>query len=276
MAWGTIASGAIGAIGGLIGGWQRHRTSKQNTDRQNRANRELAEYSYSKDLEMWHKQNAYNTPAEQMKRFTDAGLNPHLIYGQGTPGNSNSTPDYNAPKMEYNYAPKFDPDAMLQQYQNMATVQAQNDNLRAQNDNIKADTANKILQNPMLASEGTIKAVQASIAETLGKYQVTEGQQRIDQNAKNLIIQDLTTDLKNWEVQLKNKGVTPNDNYMFRQLAMSGRDMGLDLNDLQEMIKDLPRLRDLLKNMGSEINELFKNAIRSSNPFRNWENPFNR
>jgi len=32
-------------------------------------------------------QNAYNAPVAQMQRYRDAGLNPNLIYGQGTPGN---------------------------------------------------------------------------------------------------------------------------------------------------------------------------------------------
>jgi hypothetical protein len=31
--------------------------------------------------------NRYNSPAQQMQRYRDAGLNPNLIYGQGTPGN---------------------------------------------------------------------------------------------------------------------------------------------------------------------------------------------
>lgn len=33
------------------------------------------------------KQNAYNTPANQMQRFAEAGLNPNLVYGLGSNGN---------------------------------------------------------------------------------------------------------------------------------------------------------------------------------------------
>jgi len=33
----------------------------------------------------------YNSPTAQMQRYKDAGLNPHLIYGQGTPGNVQSS-----------------------------------------------------------------------------------------------------------------------------------------------------------------------------------------
>lgn len=35
----------------------------------------------------YDKMREYNTPANQMKRFTDAGLSPYLMYGQGNPGN---------------------------------------------------------------------------------------------------------------------------------------------------------------------------------------------
>lgn len=43
-------------------------------------------------IDLWNKTNEYNTPANQMKRFKDAGLNPHLIYGQGNSGNAGSAP----------------------------------------------------------------------------------------------------------------------------------------------------------------------------------------
>ena len=34
--------------------------------------------------DMWNAQNAYNTPAAQMKRLKEAGLNPMLVYGSGS------------------------------------------------------------------------------------------------------------------------------------------------------------------------------------------------
>lgn len=36
-------------------------------------------------------QNEYNSPRQQMARYQQAGLNPHLIYGQGSPGLQSST-----------------------------------------------------------------------------------------------------------------------------------------------------------------------------------------
>ena len=36
------------------------------------------------DLEQWNRQNAYDSPAAQMQRLKDAGLNPNLLYGDMT------------------------------------------------------------------------------------------------------------------------------------------------------------------------------------------------
>lgn len=44
----------------------------------------------------WHRQNEYNSPQEQMKRFQDAGLNPNLIYGSGNAaaGQASAAPEF--------------------------------------------------------------------------------------------------------------------------------------------------------------------------------------
>lgn len=43
--------------------------------------------NYQNQVKLIDKQNEYNTPANQMQRFKDAGLNPNLIYGLGSNGN---------------------------------------------------------------------------------------------------------------------------------------------------------------------------------------------
>lgn len=65
----------------------------------NNANMELAKYQWEKNLEMWHMQNEYNSPKAQMARLSEAGLNPHLVYGGGNvTGNAASQPpQYQAP-----------------------------------------------------------------------------------------------------------------------------------------------------------------------------------
>lgn len=96
-----IGAAQIGA--GLYDSYQNRKASKENTQRTIAANRAAAELAYEREKEMWNMMNMYNSPAAQMQRFKDAGLNPHLIYGQGNSGNAQGFPKYQPPHYEYNY-----------------------------------------------------------------------------------------------------------------------------------------------------------------------------
>lgn len=52
----------------------------------NQKNRQFAEQqattAYNRQLSLWNMQNEYNTPANQVSRIVQAGLNPNLAYGQ--------------------------------------------------------------------------------------------------------------------------------------------------------------------------------------------------
>lgn len=98
----------IGAGAGLYDSHQNRKTSKQNTDKTIAAQKAESELAYQRQVQMWGMNNAYNSPEAQMQRFTQAGLNPHLIYGQGNAGNSQSFPQYQPADLRYNYAaPKY-------------------------------------------------------------------------------------------------------------------------------------------------------------------------
>lgn len=98
----------LDAVGNYLNQRDASRTAKRNTDRTIAANKREAELAYKRQLEMWHLQNKYNTPQAQMQRYTDAGLNPHLIYGQGTPGNASDIPKYQPADQQYQYlAPRY-------------------------------------------------------------------------------------------------------------------------------------------------------------------------
>lgn len=62
--------------------------------KQNKENRKLAEYQNNANQEYMREQLEYNTPKNQMSRWQDASLNPHLIYGQGNPGNQSAPLQY--------------------------------------------------------------------------------------------------------------------------------------------------------------------------------------
>lgn len=88
---GGILSGSLGnVVQGAVGLGQDYLQSQINLAQQ----KELAKYNaeqqsmlnqqaFDQNVQMWNKQNAYNTPLQQMKRLKQAGLNPNLVYGGG-------------------------------------------------------------------------------------------------------------------------------------------------------------------------------------------------
>lgn len=160
MGLGAVIAGGIGLVSSLIA----NRKARKNQDAQNRANKALAEYTYSKDTEAWNKANEYNTPAAQMKRLEEAKLNPMLAYGGGpTNTTTGQLPKYSAPDMKFN-VPSPDFGGVLNQYQDFAIKQAQTDNLNAQRRVIEANQA--------------IKDAEAQIAPSMMKAKWTKEAQQ--------------------------------------------------------------------------------------------------
>lgn len=121
---------------------------------QNKKQREFdlrqTQIQYAHDEAMWNKGNAYNSPASQMQRFKDAGLNPHLIYGQGTSGTTVvSPPKYQAPKGTFGISP-LNVGNPYDVYQSIKLKDLQSDLLKAQIDSVNQDAINKQVTNGLL------------------------------------------------------------------------------------------------------------------------------
>jgi len=146
-----LAGAAIGAGSQLAGGIL-------NSGAQRDANRESQFYSekmYERqkadNLEFWRMQNEYNSPAAQMQRFKDAGLNPHLIYGQGSNGNSGAIQSPTVQRPEFNSTRPGDAIsgaglAFINGMYDLEMKQAQIDNLRETNKVIKEDAVYRHVQ----------------------------------------------------------------------------------------------------------------------------------
>lgn len=91
----SMASGGSQFLGSIVDGIFNSIQAKK----QREYNSEQSELAYQRDVDFWNMQNAYNSPKEQMARFQEAGLNPHLIYGQGTPGNAQTMVKKEVPDM---------------------------------------------------------------------------------------------------------------------------------------------------------------------------------
>ena len=68
----------------------------------NISKRKAAKRQRQQALDDWNMQNQYNSPASQMERFREAGLNPNEMYSQGQPGLAD------APGQTEQYAPQYD------------------------------------------------------------------------------------------------------------------------------------------------------------------------
>jgi len=103
MSWMGIAAAGIGAAGSLIGGIGKGRKARHEAHLMNERNiafqQEVNQQNIDWNEKMWDKTNQYNSPLMQMARFKEAGLNPHLIYGQGTIAQQPHEPNLTAPSV---------------------------------------------------------------------------------------------------------------------------------------------------------------------------------
>lgn len=173
-----VIAGIIAGLAALGGSYASARSNQKiaryNTDATNAANLKMAEYGYSKDLDMWNKANAYNSPEAQQTRLASANLNPNLVYGAGNVGGNTTgqLPRFNAPTQEFNYAPEALGAAagqtlpgMLSQFQDFAMRQAQIDSVKAGTEYTEANTVNAGIRKGILTAEESGAPVKYGLPE---------------------------------------------------------------------------------------------------------------
>lgn len=152
----TVGSGLITGIG--TSAFQTAISAllaKRNSDLQYQANSKLAKESYDRQIEFWNMQNAYNTPAAQMRRLQEAGLNPAMLNGvsaQNTAGNLSSVPH-----AQIGMPSASAPDSPLQgiaTLSNLAYMLKQSGLIDAETKNWLQATANKELEGILMKLTG--------------------------------------------------------------------------------------------------------------------------
>lgn len=198
----ALIGGAVGGLTQGIGSYLSYKGQKS----ANQTNIRLAQEAREHDLDMWNRQNEYNTPAMQMQRLEDAGLNPRLIYGSGTASTGNAVQAQKAPTPEVqnelasmkalNAAP------LIGLYQDWQVKKAQIDNLEAQKD---VYTQNAI-------GQSIANAFQKERQPYFGGLALSESQEkgarsniaRMDafiRQAERDIIQKYGTDMKKYQLE---------------------------------------------------------------------------
>lgn len=171
----AAASAAIGSAGSIVGSGLSYKKQKK-----------LMNQAYQNDINMWNMQNAYNTPQAQMARLREAGLNPHLAYGNGSVANTSSQAPkypYSDPNVSYGDLGMSAVVPTLSQFQDIAVKKAQVDNVKANTESLLAET---LLKAARLTGE------RAKSAETLREHQFNA---RMEQNMMNMFM------AKMWNVQ---------------------------------------------------------------------------
>lgn len=157
-------------------------------------------------VDFWNMNNAYNHPAEQMKRLQEAGLNPNLMYGQGTVGNSSG-----APKPVREFTPNIG--NPLQMGMDYKRFQLTNDNLRAMNTNMLNDAALKSANTLKALAESNIKGLEGKKLQRTLEDQIMKIQSEAN----------MTFNRAEWEFQnMDSKRLDPQQRQILRNSYFKG------------------------------------------------------
>lgn len=239
------ADAIIGAAGGVLGAGINYLTArhinKQNIAFQreeNTANTRFAWDMYERQrrdaLEDWWR----NTPAQQMQRLREAGLNPHLVYGQGAQmtasmvrSSSGSPGNNKAPYSDPNILPSAinaGIGAMNSIWQGRQ-MQAQTDNLRE--------------QNKVLAQDALLKAAQTAATNTgneRSKYDLA-----LQQDLRDLIIEQTKQNIRLTSAQADS--TTAGIDLMFNK---DEREQLKNTADIQKTMQDI--IESKIRNVKTE------------------------
>ena len=117
----------------------------------NKQNRRQSNLAYQRAQEMQRQQNLYNNPSSQMERLRAAGLNPNLVYGNGSVANTQSDkPEYKPADIKPVTGGGLSIGSTLAQYAGVQLTRAQTNNVEQDTLNKQIDNANKIITSAIL------------------------------------------------------------------------------------------------------------------------------
>lgn len=127
----------VGAIAPLLSAGINAFSQSKTNKRQEQFSLNMYNRQRADALADYNMQNQYNSPAQQMQRYKDAGLSPHLIYGQ----THNAAPIRSSEAKPVNYvAPTVQPEQLnvLGRYYELQSQEQQLKNMAAQGQLIEA------------------------------------------------------------------------------------------------------------------------------------------
>lgn len=178
------------------------------------------------NMKFWHMQNEYNTPANQMKRLQDAGLNPNLIYGSGSANTGvagSISPSKPAP---YNIKNPVPLQAMMMtaQINNLNSVTKKNDAETARTLGLTPHQVNKSLSD---ADQARQRAAIATIEANVATATQQDKANKIVEEALILKAQRKLEEAKSkFQKGMYDSGINPNTavyNSIYQQIFHQGK-----------------------------------------------------
>lgn len=266
----AIGGALINGITSLFGQSQANQQNAQNAENQAIWNRENQTSQQQFDYRMWNEMNRYNSPQAQMARFGEAGLNPHLIYGKGTPGN---TTQLKAPDIKpYNRAEARSVTEGMDvfgDYNRFKQLEAQTNNLDAQTnvaeqqalltgtknarevfafarDN-KFSFAEAEAALDLLKNQGRSAAANADVAEGTKQTRIDQANATLSNTLKTGDLQEQQKAINAWELSLHELGLTRTDPGWWRMLATNFDSLKQMLTATEGILSIPPQWMTLLK-----------------------------
>lgn len=140
-----LLAGLIAGGSSLLGSLISSGSNSKSVSDTNATNLDIAKYQAEQNLNLWNLENAYNTPSAQMARLQSAGLNPHLIYGNGSASTGNATSSaqsFDRPTMQAYQMPSDIFTNAANSYLNAVNVTSNSEKNKAQTAEIYQNIAN--------------------------------------------------------------------------------------------------------------------------------------
>lgn len=195
-----IAAGIAATASTINAGSQANYAGKNR-----RQSEKLMKWQHDINLTDWGLENEYNSPANQMKRLKDAGLNPNLIYGSGSGGMQGGSVNSTSAPQSHMEAPQFDVSGVLKAFIDLSLLDKQKDLLSAQ---VAATRANAQLTDstiPLreqeLAQKNMLFPGQLTALELANRKTLADTQFTLHQDERAAALQEMNLKLGDQNIQ---------------------------------------------------------------------------
>lgn len=185
------------------------------------------ELAYGRNVAMMQYQNWYNSPAQQMQRLKDAGLNPHLMYGKGEMGQMQGE------------LPKYNPTVAAKSRKMMtpidltAIAEARKSSAEADKASAEAEVIRDYNSHFKTAKLSEWNQARMVTEEMMVRYNVMwENYDKFKEMTWQMINNDWT--IKNFEAWLANQNMSKNDSLAARKIFEY-----LDKSGMQKKLEDI-------------------------------------